>query len=71
MPEAFASWEAARAGGQQLAMGGPDEADEIALAQGQETAAYEPLPEDAVMPASEELAYTDAPTRGPEVTPAI
>lgn len=70
--EAFASWEASRAGGEQLAMGGPDEAEQIALAeQGDEVAAYEPLPEDAVMPASEELAYTDALTRGPDVTPAI
>jgi hypothetical protein len=34
-------------------------------------AAYQPLPEDSVMPASEELAYTDAPTCAPNLTPAI
>lgn len=44
-------------------MGDPDESDEVAV--------YEPLPEDSVLPASEELAYTDAPTHGPNLTPSI
>lgn len=72
VPEALASWEASRMGGERLAMGGPDEADEIALAeQGDRVAAYEPLPEDVVMPASDELAYTDAPTRGPNIPASL
>lgn len=64
--EAYAAWQAnsGMPGTEQTAMGGPEESDE-------ELAAYEPLPEDAVMPASEELAYTDAPTSGPNITPAI
>jgi hypothetical protein len=52
-----------------LAMGGPEEP--VATSADEELAAYEPLPEDAVMPAGEELTYTDSPTSGPDIPVAI
>jgi hypothetical protein len=63
--EAYAAWQADR--GQQLAMGGPEEPAESAAADESlttdatdaELAAYEPLPEDAVMPASDEAIDKD------------
>jgi len=77
--ESLASWEASRMSGQQVAMGGPDDpvetgvADEHEMAEDAaiEAAAYEPLPEDAVMPASDELAKTELPADGPDTTTAI
>lgn len=61
--EALASWDASRVNGEQLAMGGPEEPIETAAAEetGAELAAYEPLPEDAVMPASEDVVEKDSP----------
>jgi len=58
---------------EQLAMGGPEEAIvEPASAESDELAAYEePLPEDLVLPASEELAWTDAPTRSGDAAMAL
>ena len=44
-----------------LAMGGPEEPVDCAAATGDELAAYEPLPEDAVMPASDWLSDKDSP----------
>lgn len=69
--EAYAAWQA-NGGAQQLAMGGPDEpAETAAVNVGEETAAYDPLPEDAVMPASDDLAKTELPADGPDATMAL
>ena len=55
----------------QTGMGGPEEAadDSAADKTSPETAAYEPLPEDAVMPATEDMAAL--PTKGPDTPAAI
>jgi hypothetical protein len=59
--EALASWQTSH-GGQQTAMGGPEEPIEEATGtKGAEAAADQPLPEDAVMPASETMVEKDAP----------
>jgi len=75
--EAYAAWQAnsGMPGTEQTAMGGPEEPIEIAAIEETaaadesvvadegdlETAAYEPLPEDAVMPASAALVEKDSP----------
>lgn len=75
---AYAAWQAN--GSRQLGMGGPEEPLETAADErpttdsakaGEKTAGYEPLPEDAVMPASEELAKTELPTDGPDAPTAL
>lgn len=67
----LASWQSSH-DGTQVAMGGPEEPIDAA-ADGQDAtlAAYEPLPEDLVLPASTDLAKTDLPTEGPDVPTAI
>jgi hypothetical protein len=68
----YAAWQAnsGMAGAEQTAMGGPEEPVETAMADesvdeaaesGDELAAYEPLPEDAVMPASADAVEKDSP----------
>lgn len=66
--EAYAAWQAnsGMPGTSQTAMGGPEEPVDTATADeagksGEEVAAYEPLPEDAVMPASADSVEKDSP----------
>lgn len=61
--QALASWEADHSG-ERLAMGGPEEPVDT-------LAAYEPLPEDAVMPASEDMAKVELTGNSADLPTAI
>ena len=64
---ALASWSGQTGGldNGRTGMGGPEEAldESSAIKASDEEAAYEPLAEDAVMPADEDVALTDSPTK--------